>query len=55
VPEHFREYQNSSDVSKSVLTAKFTFGNVKTPLETSKLLWKPQNICGTVPALFTPL
>jgi hypothetical protein len=54
VPAHFWQNQNTFGVSKSVLTAKFTFGNAESLLAPPKPLWKPQNIAGTVPALLAP-
>jgi hypothetical protein len=54
VPAHFWRWQNTFGVSRTLLTAKFTFGICKSLLETSKPLWKPQNTSGTVPALFAP-
>jgi hypothetical protein len=55
VPAHFRQDQNTFGPSKTLLTAKFSFGTVKTLVAPPKPLWKPQNIAGTVPALFAPL
>jgi hypothetical protein len=55
VPAHFWQYQNTFADPKTLLTAKFTFGNCKSVLESSKILWKPQNIAGTVPDVLAPL
>jgi hypothetical protein len=55
VPEYFRQVQNTFAGLRTLLTAKFTFGTAKTLLAPPKPRWKPQNISGTVPALFAPL
>jgi hypothetical protein len=55
VPAHFWQYQNTFGLSRTLLTANFAFGICKSVLEASKVLWKPQNTAGTVPALFAPL
>jgi hypothetical protein len=55
VPAHFWHFQNSFGLSRTLLTAKFSFGTAKTLLAPSKLFWKAQNTSGTVPALLAPL
>jgi hypothetical protein len=55
VPAHFRQSQNTFGPSKTLLTAKFSFGISETLLAPPKPLWKLQNIAGTVPALLAPL
>jgi hypothetical protein len=54
VPAHFRQRQNTFGLSKTLLTAKFTFGTAETLLAPPKLLWKAQNTAGTVSAFFAP-
>jgi hypothetical protein len=54
VPAHFRHFQNTFGLSRTLLTAKFSFGTAETLVAPPKLLWKPQNISGTVPALSAP-
>jgi hypothetical protein len=55
VPAHLRHFQNTFGLSKTLLTAKFSFGTAETLLAPPKLFWKAQNTAGTVPALFAPL
>jgi hypothetical protein len=54
VPEHFWQKQNTFGLSKTLLTAEFSFGTAKTLLAPPKPLRKAQNTSGTVPALFAP-
>jgi hypothetical protein len=55
VPAHFRQDQNTFGLSKTLLTAKFSFGICKTLLAPAILFWKLQKNRGTVPALLAPL
>jgi hypothetical protein len=55
VPAHFWQAQDTFALSRTVLTAKFSFGVSRTLLAPPILFWKAQNIRGTVPALLAPL
>jgi hypothetical protein len=55
VTAHFWQDQTTFGLSRTVLTAKFSFSTVKTLLAPPKALWKSQNTAGTVPTLFAPL
>jgi hypothetical protein len=55
VPRYFWERHDTFASSKTLLTAEFSFGNLRTVLGPPKMRWKRQNLTGTVTALFTPL
>jgi hypothetical protein len=55
VPGYFRQVQNTFEVPRTILTAKFTFGICNSALAAPKHFWKGHKRAGTVPALLAPV